>query len=95
MRLQPRSCCAVAAAAAAAAAFQPDCSSEGKIWASGRSGETGARDVCLGGGGGGEDKQVCWGVPPGPVSDPPSLGGVGSAGGAIPSPRALCNYALT
>lgn len=50
MRLQPRSCCA---AAAAAAAFQPDCSSEGKIWASGGPGETRARDVCLCGGGGG------------------------------------------
>lgn len=51
--------------------------------------------VGVGGWGWGQDKQVCWGVPPGPVSDPPSLGGVGSAGGAIASPWALCNYALT
>lgn len=31
----------------------------------------------------------------GPVSDTPSLGGVGAAGCTIMSPWALCNYALT
>lgn len=31
----------------------------------------------------------------GPVSDTPSLGGVGAVGCTIMSPWALCNYALT
>lgn len=83
--------------AAATAALQPDCTSEGGSGECGpafRGGLSGLRreedqgGVC-------QDKQVCRGVPPGPVSDAPSLGGVGAAGCTITSPWAPCNYALT
>lgn len=61
---------------------------------------TGSGCVCLGGWG--WTRVVCaktsrcvGAVRLGPVSDTPSLGGVGAAGCTIMSPWALCNYALT
>lgn len=56
------------------------------------------RDVCLHGFGGGlcaKTSRCVRAVRLGPVSDTPSLGGVGAVGCTIMSPWALCNYALT
>lgn len=50
----------------------------------------------VGGGGGGAKTSRCVrAVRLGPVSDTPSLRGVGAVGCIIMSPWALCNYALT
>lgn len=71
-------------------------------WTAGGIGEDGAQvqDACLDGwgwaGGACAKTSRCVGaVRLGPVSDTPSLGGVGAAGCTIMSPWALCNYALT
>lgn len=58
------------------------------------------QDVCLGGWGWtgvvcAKTSRCVRAVRLGPVSDTPSLGGVGAAGCTIMSPWALCNYALT
>lgn len=68
----------------------------------GGTGEEGARvqDARLGGWGwtgvaNAKTSRCVGAVRLGPVSDTPSLGGVGAAGCTIMSPWALCNYALT
>lgn len=105
MRLPPRSCFLVVTVLP----FQCYCTSEERSFAARvstggptaqRTNGTQVQDVYVGGGG--RTRVACaktsrcvGAVRLGPVSDTPSLGGVGTAGCTITSPWALCNYALT